>query len=124
MKQYLFCLGIFLTAFLLIMPQGGVFAVTDAELMNDQRSTENVLTNGLGHRGQRYSPLASINKSNVSGLVPAWAFSFGGEKMKGLMNTIGVPDERAGIPAFGGGWGDVCHCFLFTHVCYQCPYRS
>ena len=92
MKQYLFCLVIFLTAFLLIVPQGGVFAVTDAELMNDQRSTENVLTNGLGHRGQRYSSLASINKSNVSGLVPAWAFSFGGEKMKGQESQPLVED--------------------------------
>lgn len=65
------------------LPALPVSATTDAEILNDQSSTENVLSNGLGPRGQRYSPLAKLNKSNVSNLIPAWAFSFGGEKQRG-----------------------------------------
>ena len=32
---------------------------------------------------QRYSPLDILNKDNVENLVPAWAFSLGGEKQRG-----------------------------------------
>jgi alcohol dehydrogenase (cytochrome c) len=57
--------------------------VTDEAILNDQQSTGDVLSYGLGPRGQRYSPLDSINTENVSDLVPAWVFSFGGEKQRG-----------------------------------------
>ncbi|XQU67554.1 PQQ-dependent dehydrogenase, methanol/ethanol family [Cupriavidus sp. H18C1] len=38
---------------------------------------------GIGPEGQRFSPLARINTKNVARLVPAWSFSFGGEKQRG-----------------------------------------
>src|SRR6185369_16021397 len=36
-----------------------------------------------GTRGQRYSPLTKVNAATVKNLVPAWSFSFGGEKQRG-----------------------------------------
>jgi len=58
-------------------------AVTEEDLANDQQSVGDVLTNGMGRDLQRYSPLATLNRDNVKNLVPAWAFSFGGEKQRG-----------------------------------------
>lgn len=55
----------------------------DADLMNDAASTGDVLTYGMGPRGQRFSPLTMVNTSNVGHLVPAFAASLGGEKMRG-----------------------------------------
>ena len=57
--------------------------VTMDDLAQDAQSTNNVLMNGLGWHAQRYSPLKTINAENVNQLVPAWAMSFGGEKMRG-----------------------------------------
>jgi alcohol dehydrogenase (cytochrome c) len=57
--------------------------VTEEDLANDAASTGDVLTNGMGRDLQRFSPLATLNKDNVKNLVPAWAFSFGGEKQRG-----------------------------------------
>ncbi|MGD9295448.1 MAG: PQQ-binding-like beta-propeller repeat protein, partial [Roseobacter sp.] len=57
--------------------------VTEEMLLNDQASTQDVLTNGMGRHLQRYSPLDILNKDNVKNLVPAWAFSLGGEKQRG-----------------------------------------
>ncbi|MEM0899932.1 MAG: PQQ-dependent methanol/ethanol family dehydrogenase [Pseudomonadota bacterium] len=57
--------------------------VTEADLAADQQSTADVLTNGMGRHQQRFSPLETLNKTNVSNLVPAWAFSLGGEKQRG-----------------------------------------
>ncbi len=57
--------------------------VTEDDLRNDQTVTDQIVTNGMGRDLQRYSPLDTINKSNVKNLVPAWAFSFGGEKQRG-----------------------------------------
>jgi alcohol dehydrogenase (cytochrome c) len=50
---------------------------------NDAKSPGDVLSWGMGPQGQRYSTLAKINTKNVSQLVPAWSFSFGGEKQRG-----------------------------------------
>lgn len=58
-------------------------AVTDAEILNDQMSVEDVVSYGLGPRAQRYSPLSDLNQSNAQFLQPVWAFSFGGEKQRG-----------------------------------------
>ncbi len=58
-------------------------AVTDQMIQNDARSGKNVLSWGLSTDGERYSPLKQVNTSNVAKLVPAWAFSFGGEKQRG-----------------------------------------
>ncbi len=57
--------------------------VTDEMLAGDTASTSDVLTNGMGRHLQRYSPLDILNKDNIDGLVPAWAFSLGGEKQRG-----------------------------------------
>lgn len=57
--------------------------VTEADLANDAATTDDVLTNGMGRHLQRYSPLDTLNKENVKNLVPAWAFSLGGEKQRG-----------------------------------------
>ncbi|WP_299707351.1 PQQ-dependent methanol/ethanol family dehydrogenase [uncultured Tateyamaria sp.] len=57
--------------------------VTEEMLANDAASTSDVLTNGMGRHLQRYSPLDILNKDNVDNLVPAWAFSLGGEKQRG-----------------------------------------
>ena len=57
--------------------------VTDEMLAGDRDSTGDVLTNGMGRDLQRYSPLEILNRDNVQNLVPAWAFSLGGEKQRG-----------------------------------------
>ncbi len=58
-------------------------AVTMEDLANDAKSTGDVVSNGLGWHAQRYSPATQITPENINRLVPAWAFSFGGEKMRG-----------------------------------------
>jgi len=66
------------------MTTGVVHAgVTESDLSNDQSMTNQIVTNGMGRHLQRYSPLDTLNKDNVSKLVPAWAFSLGGEKQRG-----------------------------------------
>lgn len=66
--------------------------VTEEEILNDAEITDQIVTYGLGPRAQRYSPLEMINKDNVGGLVPAWAFSFGGEKQRGQESQALVYD--------------------------------
>ncbi|MDE1914481.1 MAG: methanol/ethanol family PQQ-dependent dehydrogenase [Sphingomonadales bacterium] len=56
---------------------------TEAQLMNDAKSTGDVLTYGMGPRAQRFSPLTQINAGNVAKLVPAFAASLGDEKQRG-----------------------------------------
>jgi len=70
---------------LLMVPVQTVSAADTAmeAIANDAKSTDNVLTNGLGWHGQRFSPLDQINTETVSRLVPAWALSLGDEKMRG-----------------------------------------
>jgi len=72
-----------LSALLLTSVSGPALAVTDEDLVKDHETPGDVLTYGLGYSGQRYSTLDAINKDNVKGLVPAWSFSFGGEKQRG-----------------------------------------
>ncbi len=57
--------------------------VTMDMIAKDQAMTGQVVTNGMGRDLQRYSPLDRVNRENVKHLVPAWAFSFGGEKQRG-----------------------------------------
>lgn len=57
--------------------------VTWEDIANDHKSTDNVLTYGLGLTAQRYSPAKTLNTRNVAGLVPVWSYSFGGEKQRG-----------------------------------------
>eukprot|EP00903_Cladosiphon_okamuranus_P016462 g15183.t1 len=60
-----------------------VAQVTEEDLANDQATPGDILTNGMGRNLQRYSPMETLNKDNVENLVPAWAFSLGGEKQRG-----------------------------------------
>ena len=57
--------------------------VTESMIEEGAKSTSNVLSWGMGQQGQRFSPLTQINGKTVSRLVPAWSFSFGGEKQRG-----------------------------------------
>jgi len=66
--------------------------VSIQDVVNDAKTTQDVVTAGLGGQGQRYSPLNQINKDNVSSLVPAWAMSLGGEKMRGQESQPLVKD--------------------------------
>jgi len=58
-------------------------AVTEQMIEASAKSGQEVLSWGLGTQGQRHSPLKQINTGNAAKLVPAWAFSFGGEKQRG-----------------------------------------
>jgi alcohol dehydrogenase (cytochrome c) len=62
---------------------GARAAVTDQMIATDAKTGGDVVSWGLGTQGQRYSPLKSVNTGNVGKLVPAWSFSFGGEKQRG-----------------------------------------
>jgi len=53
------------------------------DINNDATTVNDVVTNGLGTQGQRYSPLKAVTKENVASLAPAWAMSLGGEKQRG-----------------------------------------
>ncbi|MEP5761514.1 MAG: PQQ-dependent methanol/ethanol family dehydrogenase [Litoreibacter sp.] len=67
--------------------------VTEEMLANDTASTGDVLTNGMGRHLQRHSPLDTLNKENVKNLLPAWAFSLGGEKQRGQETQPIVHDD-------------------------------
>ncbi len=57
--------------------------VTKADILNDAKTTNDVVSFGLGTQGQRFSPATQINTKTVANLVPAWSMSFGGEKQRG-----------------------------------------
>ena len=57
--------------------------VTDEMILKDAETPTSVLTNGMGLKGQRFSPLKQITRDTVKTLVPAWSVSFGGEKQRG-----------------------------------------
>lgn len=83
-KAMLAAAGIMVVAGLSMAPRVHAAGVTMKDIINDQKTTGDIVTNGLGPRGQRYSPATKINKGNVANLVPAWAFSLGGEKQRGF----------------------------------------
>jgi alcohol dehydrogenase (cytochrome c) len=66
--------------------------VTDEDILNDQMTTDDVVSNGLGPRGQRFSPLTRVNTDTVKELRPVWSFSFGGEKQRGQESQPMVKD--------------------------------
>ncbi|WP_341238203.1 PQQ-dependent dehydrogenase, methanol/ethanol family, partial [uncultured Limnobacter sp.] len=78
----------------LAIPAVASAAVTDAMIQNDAKSTGDVLSWGIGTEGQRYSPLKDINVANVGKLVPAWSFSFGGEKQRGQESQPLIHDGK------------------------------
>ncbi|KIF83117.1 PQQ-dependent methanol/ethanol family dehydrogenase [Noviherbaspirillum autotrophicum] len=80
---------------------GGAQAVgvTDAMIEGDVKSVNDVLSWGMGQQGQRFSPLTQINAKTVSRLVPAWSFSFGGEKQRGQESQPLIHDGRMFVTA-------------------------
>ncbi|HNS92458.1 MAG TPA: methanol/ethanol family PQQ-dependent dehydrogenase [Thauera sp.] len=68
--------------------------VTDEDILKDAELTHQIVTHGLGTKGQRYSPLKQINPETVRNLVPAWAFSFGGEKQRGQQSQPLIHDGK------------------------------
>ena len=76
--------------------KGGVKAsfapVTYNDILNDDKTVGDVVTYGLGQKGQRFSTLKQINKKSIKDLVPVWNFSFGGEKMRGQESQPLVKD--------------------------------
>jgi len=73
--------------------------VTDAMIEGDAKSANDVLSWGMGQQGQRYSSLTQINTKSVSKLVPAWSFSFGGEKQRGQESQPLIHDGRMFVTA-------------------------
>ncbi len=61
----------------------GFGAVKYSDIVNDAKTVDDVVSYGLGQKGQRYSPMTEINKKTIKDLVPVWNFSFGGEKQRG-----------------------------------------
>ncbi|AOF93851.1 PQQ-dependent methanol/ethanol family dehydrogenase [Sinorhizobium sp. RAC02] len=57
--------------------------VTEEDLAKDAETVSDILTNGMGRSLQRFSPMETLNTKNVKNLMPAWAFSLGGEKQRG-----------------------------------------
>lgn len=62
---------------------GAQSAVTDKMIEDDAKTPGDIVSWGIGQQGQRYSPLKQINAQTIGRLVPAWSFSFGGEKQRG-----------------------------------------
>jgi alcohol dehydrogenase (cytochrome c) len=57
--------------------------VTQDMIDKDASNPKEILSWGMGTQGQRHSPLKQINAQSIRNLVPAWNFSFGGEKQRG-----------------------------------------
>lgn len=86
---------------------------TDADLMNDAKSTGDVLTYGMGPQAHRFSTLNAVNSGNVAKLVPAFSASLGGEKQRGQEaqpivydGTIYVTGSYSRIFAFDARTGE------------------
>jgi alcohol dehydrogenase (cytochrome c) len=73
--------------------------VTDADILNDAKSTGDVVSFGLGTQGQRFSPSTQINAKTVKNLVPAWSMSFGGEKQRGQESQPVISDGKMFVTA-------------------------
>ncbi len=82
MKKTLFA-ALLMASVSMLSSVASAAGVTDADLANDQATAGDIVTNGMGRNAQRFSPLTQINKDNVKKLLPAWSFSFGGEKQRG-----------------------------------------
>ena len=83
-----------LTTLVAAMSVAGVAAanVTNDDIRADATNNSQVVTNGMGLQGQRYSTLDMLNTENVSSLQPVWAFSLGGEKQRGQQSQPMIKD--------------------------------
>lgn len=66
--------------------------VTWEDILDDYKTTDDVLMYGLGINAQRWSTLDKINADNVKLLKPKWAFSFGDEKQRGQESQALIHD--------------------------------
>jgi len=66
--------------------------VTNDDIRADATNNSQVVTNGMGLQGQRFSTLDLLNTDNVSSLQPVWAFSLGGEKQRGQESQPMIKD--------------------------------
>jgi alcohol dehydrogenase (cytochrome c) len=73
--------------------------VTDAMIVNDASTPNDVLSWGLGPQGQRHSSLTDINAKSISKLVPVWSMSFGGEKQRGQQSQPLVHNGKMFVTA-------------------------
>jgi len=67
-------------------------SVNNKDIINDQMTTNDVVSYGLGLKGQRYSPLKKINTETVKEMRPVWSFSLGGEKQRGQESQPMIKD--------------------------------
>src|SRR6266702_4322128 len=93
---------IWLLAILLGLAPGPGLAQTMDELLNDGKSTDNVLTQSMGLNRHNYSPLNKINKGNVKRLVPVWSTS-----LQNDMGELAAPVVYNGVMYVINGKGTV-----------------
>lgn len=62
------------------------------DILNDAKTTDDVLSYGMGVKAHRYSTLDKINVDTVKNLQPKWSFSFGDEKQRGQESQALVSD--------------------------------
>lgn len=56
---------------------------SSADIVNDAATPGDVISYGMGPWQQRFSTLDKVNTQNVTGLIPVFAASLGGEKQRG-----------------------------------------
>lgn len=76
----------------MLLHTSSAHAVTDQDILDDAKTTDQIVSNGLGLAGQRYSTLAKVNADTVQQLRPVWALSFGGEKQRGQESQPMIKD--------------------------------
>ena len=77
--------------------------VTPQRLLNPDKEPQNWLMNHRSYDGQRFSPLARINKGNVKGLRLAYAVPLGGSA--GMEVIHATPLVEDGFLYITDGWG-------------------
>jgi alcohol dehydrogenase (cytochrome c) len=65
-----FCAALLIAAF-----PAASLAQTADQLINAEKTPQNVLTYGMSYSQQRFSPLSQIDRDTVKRLVPAWSYS-------------------------------------------------
>ena len=77
--------------------------VTPERLLNPDKEPQNWLMNHRTYNGQRYSPLARINRDNVKGLRLAYAVPLGGGS--GNEYSVATPLAEDGFLYVTDSWG-------------------
>src|SRR5579862_1825277 len=77
--------------------------VTEARLLNPDREPQNWLMNHRSYDGQRFSPLARINRDTVKNLKLAYAVPLGGSA--GNESNEATPVAEDGFLYITDSWG-------------------